>query len=95
MQLKIPAWWVLISACGGSQPVHKGVVWTGGGEADGRRSPAPVSDGAPREQEPYVAHLRCNDGSLAPDCAPAVLHGDCCVNQGGVYRDAWGNLVFE
>ncbi len=45
--------------------------------------------------ESNVPHLRCNDGSLAGNCAPNALHGDCCVNQGGVYRDAFGNMVLE
>ena len=43
--------------------------------------------------EPNVPRLRCFDGTLSITCTPNGAQRDCCIGQGGVYRDAWGNVV--
>ena len=47
-------------------------------------------------REPYVSRIYCFDGSLSLTCtAERASAGDCCANQGGVYRDQWGNVVAQ
>jgi hypothetical protein len=72
------------------------IVWTEGKRertvyARGRKT-SPAPDPAHSSQAP---RLLCNDGTLAPNCSRENTEADCCVNQGGVARDNWGNLVFE
>lgn len=45
-------------------------------------------------REPHVPHVLCMDGTPSiRSCSPQSVTADCCVNQGGVYRDQWGNAV--
>ena len=57
--------------------------------ASERRTDAPSA--AP--MEPHVPRVVCRDGKVAPDCPVGSPLERCCTNQGGVYRDAWGNVV--
>lgn len=72
-----------------------GVVWTNGEDAPAPGAERRASSSAPVAQEPYVPRVRCNDGSLSATCSRVNMSGDCCANQGGLYHDPWGNLVFE
>jgi hypothetical protein len=51
--------------------------------------------GVTTPHEPNVPRLRCNDGSRAIACTPGSGQGDCCTNQGGVFHDPWGNVLYE
>jgi hypothetical protein len=47
-------------------------------------------------REPYVPRIYCFDGTLSLTCTPdRTSTADCCPNQGGVYRDRWGNVVAQ
>jgi hypothetical protein len=52
------------------------------------------ADPRPPPPEPWETRLRCIDGTLTVACDPRTL-ANCCVNQGGVARDPWGNVIFE
>jgi hypothetical protein len=60
---------------------------------EAHRQPLPVGPATP--QEPNVPRLRCIDGTRAVNCTPGSAGADCCANQGGVYRDPWGNVIYE
>lgn len=44
--------------------------------------------------EANVPRVVCYDGNLAVGCSLEQANlARCCESQGGVYRDAWGNVV--
>lgn len=44
--------------------------------------------------EANVPRVVCYDGNLAIGCSLEQANmAHCCANQGGVYHDAWGNVV--
>lgn len=49
---------------------------------------APVSALSER-MEP---RLVCRNGTLSNSCTRSSTSRDCCIDQGGVYRDAWGDV---
>ena len=78
------------------------VALCGAGCAGGMLAPswpesAPVGEGSAGSlavSESHVPRVRCYDGSSSiTSCSPQRPHEQCCVNEGGVYRDAWGAAV--
>jgi len=54
-------------------------------------APNPPSEGE-RPGAPREPRLLCNDGTLST-CTPLGVQQDCCISQGGVHRDSWGNTI--
>ncbi|HEY6876716.1 MAG TPA: hypothetical protein VI299_01805 [Polyangiales bacterium] len=100
----------LFGACARPEPPPRApVLWTDG-QGKPIRDPGRTSESvryreqhrstpsapAPVHSDPTTPRPRCNDGTHAVQCSPGnVSERDCCAAQGGVYRDAWGNLVYE